>query len=188
MYTQSRAPESRVFALHRLQWTTGGISYVIWQEPFCESAISLPFPASHRADSMLHKFVHTLAGDYRLDRAWSENCRPPSGPEVQGTATNAELWGLLESDSGVPPLTGTEVKIVWRMTGSGNFTIVAVGPYGMKLPPSQGPDEHPASSWSRPGDEWGTVFTFPMAGCWDLHATRDNAFGDVWLEIVDWYL
>ena len=124
-----------------------------------------------------------------------KNCRPPSsidnsssGPEVQGTATNAELWGLLESDSGVPPLTGTEVKIVWRMTGSGNFTIVAVGPYGMKLPPSQGPDEHPASSWSRPGDEWGTVFTFPVAGCWDLHATRDNAFGDVWLEIVDWYL
>src|SRR5215469_2159524 len=112
-----------------------------------------------------------------------KNCQPPSpidnsssGPEVQGTATNAELWGLLESDPGIPPLTETEVKIVWRMTGSGNFTIVAVGPDGMKLPPSQGPSEHLASSWSRPGDEGGTVFTFPMAGCWDLHATRANAF------------
>jgi hypothetical protein len=24
-----------------------------------------------------------------------------------------------------------------------------------------------------------------VAGCWDLHATSDNAFGDVWLKIVD---
>ena len=121
-----------------------------------------------------------------------KNCQPPSpidasssGPEVQGTATNAELWGLIESDSGIPPLTGTEVKIVWRMTGSGNFTVVAVGPNGMNVPPSQGPSEHLASSWSRPGDEWGTVFTFPVAGCWDLHTTRDIAKGDVWLKIVD---
>jgi hypothetical protein len=77
------------------------------------------------------------------------------------------------------------VKIVWRMTGSGDFTIVALGPSGMKIPPSQGPIKHLGSDWNRPGDEWGTVFTFPVAGCWDLHATRGNAFGDVWLEIVD---
>jgi len=47
------------------------------------------------------------------------------GPEVQGTATHAELWGLLMSTSGVPPLANSLVKIVWRMTGSGAFTIVA---------------------------------------------------------------
>jgi len=107
------------------------------------------------------------------------------GPEVQGTATHAELWGLLMSTSGVPPLVNSLVKIVWRMTGSGAFTIVALGPSGMKLPPSQGPIKHLGSDWNRPGDEWGTVFTFPVAGCWDLHATRGNAFGDVWLEVVD---
>jgi hypothetical protein len=119
------------------------------------------------------------------------NCQPASpidnssvGPEVHGAATNAELWGLLQSTSGVPPRANTLVKIVWRMTGSGNFTIVAFGPQGMKVPPSQGPDEHLGSNWNRPGDEWGTVFTFPVAGCWDLHATRSNASGDVWLEIV----
>jgi hypothetical protein len=77
------------------------------------------------------------------------------------------------------------VKIVWRMTGSGDFTIVALGPSGMKVPPSQGPNAHLGSDWNRPGDEWGTVFTFPLAGCWDLHATRGNAIGDVWLKIVD---
>ena len=83
-----------------------------------------------------------------------------------------------------PPLANSEVKIVWRMTGSGTFNIVAISPSGMKVPPSQGPSEHLGSNWNRPGDEWGTVFIFPVAGCWDLHATRDNAFGDVWLKVV----
>jgi hypothetical protein len=27
-------------------------------------------------------------------------------------------------------------------------------------------------------------FTFPVTGCWDLHATRGNASGDVWFKIV----
>lgn len=119
-----------------------------------------------------------------------QNCRPASpidnisvGPEIHGTATNAELWALLQSYT-VPPKAQVDVKIVWRMTGSGNFTIVAFGPHGMKVSPSEGPEAHSGSNWNRPGDEWGTVFIFPAAGCWDLHATRDNASGDVWLKIV----
>jgi hypothetical protein len=71
------------------------------------------------------------------------------------------------------------------MTNSDYFDIMALGPHGMKVLPSQGPDRHLGSNWNRPGGEWGTVFTFPVAGCWDLHATSDNAFGDVWLKIVD---
>ena len=122
-----------------------------------------------------------------------KNCQPASpmntnaqgGAEVQGAATNAELWGLIMSTSGVPPLANSLVKIVWRMTGSGDFTIVALSPSGMELPPSQGPIKHLGSSWSRPGDEWGTGFIFPVAGCWDLHAIRGKAFGDVWLKVVD---
>lgn len=121
-----------------------------------------------------------------------QNCQPGSplnyhvagGPEVQGTATNAELRGLIQSTSGVPPKAKSEVKIVWRMTGSGDFHIVALGPADMTVPPSQGPDAHSGSSWNRPGEEWGSVFTFPVAGCWDLHATRTNAFGDVWLKVT----
>jgi hypothetical protein len=121
-----------------------------------------------------------------------KNCQPASpmdipsvGPaEVQGTATNAELWALIMSTSGVPPLANTFVKIVWRMTNSDYLDLVALGPHGMKVPPSWGPDRHLGSNWNRPGGEWGTGFTFPVAGCWDLHATSDNAFGDVWLKIV----
>ena len=103
---------------------------------------------------------------------------------MQGTATNAELWALIQSTSGIPPVAKTEVKIVWRMTGYYQFSIVALGPAGTQVSPSQGPDPHGGSNWNRPGDEWGTVFTFPVAGCWDMHATRGNAFGDVWMKII----
>ncbi|HEU0002257.1 MAG TPA: hypothetical protein VFQ36_15245 [Ktedonobacteraceae bacterium] len=120
-----------------------------------------------------------------------KNCQPESpldyssvGPEMQGTGIHAELWALIQSTSGIPPVANTLVKIVWRMTGRGYFSIVASGPSGMKVSPSQGPDGHMGSNWNRPGDEWGSVFTFPIAGCWDLHATRDNASGDVWLKVV----
>ncbi len=131
----------------------------------------------------------TITGPTALGR---KNCQPASpideasvGPEVQGTATNAELWALLQSTSGVPPRANSLVKIVWRMTGSGDFTSVALGPSGIKVPPSQGPNAHLGSNWNRPGDEWGTGFTLLVAGCWDLHATRGNAIGNVWLKIVD---
>jgi len=107
----------------------------------------------------------------------------PVGTEVQGTATHAELWALIHSTTGVPPVANSLVKIIWRMTGSGSFTVVALGPHGMKVPPSQGPSAHLGSSWNRPGDEWGTVFYFPVAGCWDFHATRDTSSGDVWLVV-----
>ena len=121
-----------------------------------------------------------------------KNCQPASpmntkvmgGPEIQGTAMYANLWILLESSTGVPPQARSEVKIVWKMTGSGQFTVVASGPRGMRVSPSQGPAAHLGSSWNRVGDEWGTVFTFPVAGCWDLHATRGKAAGDVWLTVV----
>src|SRR5579859_3801027 len=120
-----------------------------------------------------------------------KRCQPASpidnsavGPEAQGTATNAELWALIQSTSGIPPVAKTEVKIVWRMTGYYQFSIVALGPAGEQVSPSQGPAPHGGSNWNRPGDEWGTVFIFPVAGCWDMHATRGDASGDVWLKVV----
>jgi hypothetical protein len=153
----------------------------------CSTSSLAPSPPA--AQKTTPALSPTITGTTALGR---KNCQPASpidnasaGPEVQGTATHAELWALLQSTSGVPPRANSQVKIVWRMTGSGDFTIVAFGPSGMKVPPSQGPSAHLGSSWNRPGDEWGSVFTFPVAGCWDLHATRGNAFGDVWLKIVD---
>lgn len=120
-------------------------------------------------------------------------CQPASpidnssgGPEAKGTATNAEVWALLESASGIPVKAGSPLKIVWRMTGTGDFHLVAIGPQGQRLPPSWGPQAHDGSNWNRPGDEWGTGFdSLPGAGCWDFHVTRDNASGDVWLVITN---
>lgn len=127
------------------------------------------------------------------------SCTPPSKPVsltwhdggywVRGTATNnAQLRAILMPTTNLPLQAGTDVKIVWQMSGSGNFTIVAQGPDGASVLPTQGPGPHgapnpSASSWNGWG-EWGTVFRLPMAGCWTFHATRDNASGDLSLLVV----
>ncbi len=105
-------------------------------------------------------------------------------PEIQGVANHSELWALIQSTTGVPPKAKSSVKIVWRMTGKGTFSLVALNSQGKHLLPDQGPEAHGGSNWNHPGDEWGSVFTFTTAGCWDLHASRDGASGDVWLNVV----
>jgi hypothetical protein len=75
-------------------------------------------------------------------------------------------------------------KFVWRMTGHGDFHVLALGPHGEQLLPKAGPDAHLGSSWdTHPGSEWGTGMTFSSAGCWDLYAWRDDIAGDVALRI-----
>src|SRR5450755_65841 len=117
-------------------------------------------------------------------------CQPPSPihaassqglPETQGTAMGAQLWALFFA--GMPIHPKQEIKIVWRMTGSGSFHLSTHGPHGMSARPTFGPEEHGSSNWNRPGDEWGSGFIFPVAGCWNLHATRGTASGDVWLMV-----
>ncbi|HLW00030.1 MAG TPA: hypothetical protein VKT82_15280 [Ktedonobacterales bacterium] len=112
-------------------------------------------------------------------------CHPPSseqtsaigGPEVHGTSANGSLWLLLFGDTKV----GVDLKIVWRMTGTGDLHLIAIGPQGQRVAPDWGPEAHGGSNWNRPGDEWGAGFTMPVVGCWDLRATRDNTSGDAWL-------
>jgi hypothetical protein len=83
----------------------------------------------------------------------------------------------------VPAATGKQIKIVWRMTGHGAFELSALGPSGQMVHPDWGPEGHGGSTWNRPGDEWGTGFTFPSAGCWDIHAMRQHLGGDVYLVV-----
>jgi hypothetical protein len=108
----------------------------------------------------------------------------PSGagslPEIEGTSANASLFALLFN----PLTSGHQIKIVWRMTGNAGLHLAASGPQGQQLQPDWGPDAHTGSNWNRPGAEWGAGFTFSAAGCWNIHATRDDASGDVWLVIV----
>lgn len=129
-------------------------------------------------------------------------CTPPTsilsdsiGLEAQGhvtantgsgagtTATETpSLWALLQP-SVWPLRADTLVKIVWRMTGDGGLSLVAVGPDGSHLAPQDGPRTHSGSNWDRPGDEWGSLFVFPVAGCWDLHASRADIAGDIQLLV-----
>jgi hypothetical protein len=75
-------------------------------------------------------------------------------------------------------------KFVWRITGHGDFHVLALGPHGEQLAPQEGPTAHLGSTWdTHPGDEWGTIMTFSSAGCWDLRVWRDDVSGDVALRI-----
>jgi hypothetical protein len=118
-------------------------------------------------------------------------CSPPSPAngithEARGSGT---LWALLDvgtlGDAHAAVLDGAvgkETKIVWRMGGSGDLELTAVAPDGSRIAPYS-LEAHAGSTWERPGDEWGSGFTFSRAGCWQLHAIRDSETGDLWLLI-----
>lgn len=101
--------------------------------------------------------------------------------EVRGASSDAELWGLALGP--VPPRVGDELKMVWRMTGTGPLHVTFTAPDGRDTPLVFGPDAHAASNYQRPGDEWGTGFRFTAKGCWHIHLTRDNTSGDVWVGV-----
>ena len=103
--------------------------------------------------------------------------------EVQGMSRNASVWGLAIGSGSVPPRVGDELKIVWRVTGSGPLRVTFTGPDDAKTPLVFGPERHSASSYKRPGAEWGTGFRFTRAGCWHIRLARTNASGDVWLRV-----
>ncbi|MBE3560765.1 MAG: hypothetical protein IMW89_16320 [Ktedonobacteraceae bacterium] len=51
---------------------------------------------------------------------------------------------------------------------------MAIDSNGGQVKPVWGPTYHASSTWHRPGQEWGTGFTLPRPGCWDLHVTRSG--------------
>lgn len=108
----------------------------------------------------------------------------PGSPEVQGTGHGARLWGLIMVPFRSPLIrSGDQVKIVWRMTGTGDLRLSAVGPDGRTRRLTWGPEAHGGSSYQRPGDEWGAGYRFDRPGCWDLHAVRGTATADVWVKV-----
>jgi hypothetical protein len=84
----------------------------------------------------------------------------------------------------VPPPAGKEIKVVWRMTGLGDFRFRVSDAAGMVVPLTWDPTFHGGSNWDYLGDEVGTGFSFPHAGCWDIHVARSDTSGDLWLEVV----
>lgn len=101
--------------------------------------------------------------------------------DLQGAGDGATLWAMLFSTT---PRTGTEIKVVWRMTGSGDFSISATGPDGKVIKPVWGPKLHGGSNWNRPGTEWGTGWVFPAPGCWTINATRTSGAGSLLLRVA----
>lgn len=98
------------------------------------------------------------------------------------TIGTGDVWALLLAGSRIPA--NRDVKIVWRATGSGTFRLVARDDAGTQLSPVSGPDVHLGSNWQSPGEEWGTVFNFPRAGCWQLQATRGSDLSaNIWLAV-----
>ncbi|WP_406040960.1 hypothetical protein OG799_33050 [Micromonospora sp. NBC_00898] len=93
-----------------------------------------------------------------------------AGGEVAGTP--GVFWALLFLQGARLPA-GGPVKIALRVTGSGELTLTAVGPGGVTVEPESF-DSHDGSTWVRPGDEWGSYWVFPTAGCWTLRAERTD--------------
>jgi len=93
------------------------------------------------------------------------------------------LWGLLFE--AYPIARGTEAKIAWHVTGKGRITITATGPDHLEIKPAWGPEAHLSSNWERPGDEWGTGFVFPAAGCWTVRFERGENVSTASLLVAD---
>jgi hypothetical protein len=70
------------------------------------------------------------------------------------------------------------------MTGRGDLAVSFTSPDGRPRPLVFGPEPHGASSYARPGDEWGTGFQFDQPGCWRIHLQRSTGSGDVWLTVA----
>ncbi len=123
--------------------------------------------------------------------ATSCNAASPSNPwtahpqlrEVEGRGVNVSLWMLVEG--AWPIRVGQASKLIVRMTGRGALQLSAVGPNGERLRPQDGPNVHEGSDWARPGDEWGSGWTFPTAGCWTVKGRRDGNDGSVALIVLN---
>src|SRR5215468_4952198 len=113
------------------------------------------------------------------------SCPSPStawGGEVRGRANSGlEVWGLILGP--LPLQAGRSTKVVIRMTGTGQPVIYADGPSRAQIGPDVGPESHTGSTWHRPGDEWGTFFTFTAAGCWNVRVLRMSSRGDIPIAI-----
>lgn len=116
-------------------------------------------------------------GLYRpvMGRAW---CNPPSPRIPHATLAFGVVVGTTSSGESVraimDPLihAGAEAKIVFQMTGSADLQIEAIHMDGTRIRPT-----HVVPHTS---DEWGVFFRFDRPGCWQIHAKRGTAQGDVW--------
>ena len=155
----------------------------------CTGTHTSPSPAPRITTQATPSTVTTHESRTALGRP---GCQPPSPinrgagfPEVEGSSDRVQLWGLIMADGPDNPLRVNEqVKIVWRITGSGELRLISIAPDGRSHPLQWGPDAHLSSTYRRAGQEWGAGYLFTQPGCWNLRAIRGDATADVWLNIA----
>ncbi|HTF06800.1 MAG TPA: hypothetical protein VK659_01355 [Asanoa sp.] len=136
-----------------------------------------------RSAVLLAVLMAMLAGGCSGEKE-ARACALPTNGEMQGTGT---LWALFFStaDQPAPVVADQEAKIVWKIGGTGAFTVKATGPEGAEANPVWGPEGHGGSSWARPGSEYGTGFRLPAPGCWTFTAQRESGEkGELWLTVA----
>jgi hypothetical protein len=177
-------PEGKIVAVGKLHWSNIGkcnldflIRYLPVRSSYTFSFASIPGKA-------------TFSFDQLSARDWSVSIDPGTQPVILGpghcsqpSPVHVQQPGLVDLSvvakggsaeavvmEGLPFPTRAEIKIVWRMTGSGPLNLVATGDSGPVRP--QQVREHPMASIEGHGSEWGSVFRFPTSGCYVVHAQR----------------
>ena len=103
-------------------------------------------------------------------------------PEAGFDSSKGSFWALFFTP--VPPPASKDVKVVWRITGSGDFVFRVSDADGRTIPLIWGPEGHGSSSWNHPGNEVGTGLNFPHPGCWDIHVAKPTVDADLWLDVA----
>jgi hypothetical protein len=95
--------------------------------------------------------------------------------------SRGSIWALFFTP--VPPPANQEIKVVWRMTGAGDFHFQVSDSDGKTVPLVWGPEPHGSSSWNHLGNEVGTGLNFSHSGCWQIHIAKPAVDADLWLEV-----
>jgi hypothetical protein len=115
----------------------------------------------------------------------AQTCQTPTldgENSFKAAATGGEVNALVFGP--LPPQSGTDLKVVWRVTGGGDLSVTAERPDGSESDLTFGPEPHGSSNFSRPGDEWGTGFRFDEPGCWRLTVQRGAVLARVMIEVL----
>jgi hypothetical protein len=155
-------------------------------------AVVMTFACGSPSSGIEQKASPTSSSQLYLGSVGSAGCKPaavfkasrpwPGLPEAGLDSNRGSFWALFFQ--GVPPPAGKDLKVVWKMTGSGPFTFRMADADGKTVALDWGPDLHGGSNWDHPGGEVGTGFVLPHAGCWNIHVSRSDVAGDLWLEVA----
>lgn len=117
-------------------------------------------------------------------------CDPPSpllGVETQGTP-DEQVTSAFNQFQGVDPTRlradSTTIKLAVRLDGVEDLKAMLRSPAGDERALDWGPEVHLSSNYARPGEEWGTGFSFATPGCWELVLERDKGSASFWFEVA----